>query len=168
VRLQREGGDVEPTFLLTGEKATPGKPLRPQFARMLTSHPQFARATVNLIWKQFFGLGIVDPVDSFDLARQDPKARLPEPWMCQPTNSALLDALARDFAAHRFSLKHLMRTLTRSSAYQLSSRFDGEWKHSYTPYFARHYVRQLSAEQIHDAIIASSSTGSLAARSCRR
>jgi hypothetical protein len=50
VRLQREGGQVHPTFLLTGEKADLGKPLRPQFARMLTTHPQFARATVNLIW----------------------------------------------------------------------------------------------------------------------
>lgn len=152
VRLQREGGEVHPTFMLTGEKADLSKSLRPQFARMLTTHPQFARATVNLIWKQFFGLGIVDPVDSFDLARQDPKAALPAPWTCQPTNNDLLDALARDFAAHRFSLKHLMRTLARSSAYQLSSRFDGEWRESYTPYFARHYVRQLTAEQIHDAI----------------
>ena len=60
--------------------------------------------------------------------------------------------LAGDFAAHRYSLKRLMRTIARSSAYQLSSRFDGEWKESYTPYFARHYVRQLTAEQLHDAI----------------
>jgi hypothetical protein len=152
VRLQREGGKIEPTFILTGEKADPNKPLRPQFARMLTQHPQFARATVNLIWKQFFGLGIVDPVDSFDLARQDPKATLPAPWTCQPTNDDLLNALATDFARHRFSLKRLMRVIARSSAYQLSSRFDGEWKESYTPYFARHYVRQLTAEQLHDAI----------------
>lgn len=152
VRLQREGGKVEPTFILTGEKADPTKPMRPQFARMLTTNPQFARATVNLIWKQFFGLGIVDPVDSFDLARQDPKAALPAPWTCQPTNDDLLNALAQDFVKHRFSLKHLMRTIARSSAYQLSSRFDGDWKESYTPYFARHYVRQLTAEQIHDAI----------------
>ena len=153
VRLQRDGsGVVEPAFILTGEKADPNKPLRPQFARMLTSHPQFARATVNLIWKQFYGLGIVDPVDSFDLARQDPRDALPAPWTCQPTNTQLLDALAADFAAHHFSLKHLMRTIARSSAYQLSARFDGAWKESYTPYFARHYVRQLSAEQLHDAL----------------
>jgi hypothetical protein len=152
VRLQREGGDAKPTFILTGEQADPSKPLRPQFARMLTSHPQFARATVNLIWKQFFGLGIVDPVDSFDMARQDPKATLPSPWTCQPVNTELLDELARDFAANRFSLKSLMRKITQSSAYQLSSRYDGEWKEAYTPYFARHFVRLLSAEQMHDAV----------------
>jgi hypothetical protein len=119
---------------------------------MLTSHPQFSRATVNLFWKQFFGLGIVDPVDSFDMARQDPNNPPPAPWTVQPTNPALLEALGREFAANRFSLKHLMRTICLSNAYQLSSRFDGEWKESYTPFFARHYVRMLTAEQLHDAV----------------
>lgn len=152
VRLQREGGDVVPTFILTGEQADLSKPLRPQFARMLTTHPQFARATVNLIWKQFFGLGIVDPVDSFDMARQDPNAQLPTQWACQPTDANLLDSLAADFVKNKFNLKTLMRTIARSSAYQLSSRFAGEWKESYTPYFARHFVKQLTAEQLHDAI----------------
>jgi hypothetical protein len=152
VRMPRRGAAVTPTFLLTGEAADPSKPLRPQFARMMTSHPQFARATANLIWKQFFGLGIVDPVDSFDMARQDPANPPPAPWTVQPTNPALLEALGRDFADNGFRLKHLMRTIARSSAYQLSSRFDGEWKEAYTPYFARHYVRMLTAEQLHDAI----------------
>ncbi len=152
VRLQREGGEIQPTFILTGEKADMSKPLRPQFARMLTTNPQFARATVNLIWKQFFGLGIVDPIDSFDMARLDPQAKLPAPWTCQPTDADLLNSLAADFVKNKFSLKNLMRTIVRSSAYQLSARFDGEWKENHTPYFARHYVRQLTAEQLHDAI----------------
>jgi hypothetical protein len=153
VRILREGGDpVVPTFILTGEKADPDRPLRPQFARMLTGHPQFARATVNLFWKEFFVLGIVDPPDSFDLRRLDPKHPPPAPWTVQPASVDLLEALARDFARHRFSLKHLMRTFARSSAYQLSSRYEGRWKESYTPYFARKLVRMLSAEEIHDAI----------------
>jgi hypothetical protein len=152
--MPRKGTDtpLQPTFILTGQTADPTKPLRPQFAAMLTQHPQFARATANLIWKQFFGLGIVDPVDSFDMARQDPGNPPPAPWTVQPTNPALLEALGHDFAQNHFSLKHLMRTIARSSAYQLSSRFDREWKESYTPYFARHYVRMLTAEQLHDAI----------------
>jgi hypothetical protein len=153
VRLQRAGPDVQPTFTLTGEKADPSKPLRPQFARMLVAHPQFARATVNLIWKQLFGLAQVEPVDGFDMARQDPAHPPPPPWTVQPADPVLLDALARDFAGHGFSLKHLMRTIARSSVYQLSSRFDGEWKERYTPYFPRKYVQRLSAEQLHDAIV---------------
>jgi hypothetical protein len=45
----------------------------------------------------------------------------------------------------------------QSSAYQLSSRYDGDWKVDYVPLFARHYPRRLMAEEIHDAI--TSSTG---------
>lgn len=109
---------------------------------MLTSHPQFARATVNYIWKEFFSVGIVDPVDDFDLARQD-----------QATHPELLDALAGDFAGNGYSLRRLMRTIAQSTAYQLSSSFAGEWKASYAPYFARKFVRRMSAEEIHDAIV---------------
>ena len=39
-----------------------------------------------------------------------------------------------------------------SSAYQLSSSFDGEWKETYAPYYARKFVRMLSAAELHDAI----------------
>jgi hypothetical protein len=152
VRLKRTGKAIVPTFLLSGESADPAKPLRPQFARMLTEHPQFAKATVNLFWREFFNLGIVDPVDSFDLARQDPKNPPSDPWTVQPTNPALLEELASEFAAHNYSLKWLMRTITQSNAYQLSSRYQGEWKEAYTPYFARKYPRLLSAEEVHDAI----------------
>ena len=56
VRMPRNGQLVKPTFILTGEEAKEGEPLRPQFAKMLTAHPQFAKATVNLFWKQFFGI----------------------------------------------------------------------------------------------------------------
>ncbi len=153
VRLHRSGEPVQPTFMLSGEHADPNRPLRAQFAKMLTSHPQFAKATVNLFWKEFFGLGIVEPVDGFDLARQDPANPPPAPWTIQPTNPQLLEDLGKYFADNRFSLRSLMRALTQSSAYQLSSHFDSEWQASYTSYFARHYVRMLSSEELHDAIV---------------
>ncbi len=153
VRLQRSGSPVVPTFFLTGQKADPNQPLRPQFAEMLTEHPQFARATANLFWKEFFGLGIVEPIDGFDLARQDPTNPPPAPWTVQPTNIELLDAIAKHFADNEFSLKSLMRLITRSSAYQLSSHFDSEWEVEYMPYFARHYPHMLNSEQLHDAIV---------------
>ncbi len=153
VRLHRHGEPVQPTFMLSGERANPDRPLRPQFAKMLTSHPQFSRATANLFWKEFFGLGIVEPVDGFDLARQDPANPPPAPWTVQPTNPQLLEDLGQYFAGNHFSLRALMRVMTQSSAYQLSSRFESEWQASYTPYFARHYVRTLSSEELHDAIV---------------
>jgi len=50
----------------------------------------------------------------------------------------------------------LIKTIAQSSAYQLSSRYDGQWTIDYVPLFARHYPRRLMAEEIHDAIVQAS------------
>src|SRR5262245_30610595 len=71
-------------------------------------NPLFAKAIVNRIWSHYFGRGIVDPVDDF---------RASNP----PSNGPLLDWLAQDFVAHKFDLKHLMRTIMSSQLYRLSS-----------------------------------------------
>jgi Protein of unknown function (DUF1553)/Protein of unknown function (DUF1549) len=152
VRIPRSGGSGEPHFILTGEAPRQGMNQRDELARMLTQNPQFARAFVNRIWAEFMGFGIVEPVDDFDLARCDPRNPPPAPWTLQPNNPELLDALARDFQQNRYSFKHLVKTILKSNAYQLSSRFDGEWKESYAPYYARKFVRMLSAAELHDAI----------------
>jgi len=153
-RVPRMGkGMVEPAFILTGEKPDPNKPLRDEFARMITSHPQFARATVNMFWAEMMGVGIVDPVFDFDLARQDPKNPPPAGWSIQPSHPELLNALAVDFEEHGYDLQRLLRLIATSSAYQLSSQFPGEWKASYAKYYARKFVRRLTSEEIYDAIV---------------
>ncbi len=160
IRVPRFGGPGDPAFILTGEKPKPGAEQREEFGRMLTEHPQFGRATVNQFWAKFMGFGIVEPFDEFDLARQDPKT-LPAGWDLQPSHPELLNALAQDFRSHQYSLKHLFRTICQSSAYQLSAQFDGEWKDAYTKYYARKFVRMLSAEELHDSIaVATSRPGS--------
>jgi len=151
-RMPRYEAKVEPEFLLGGERPRPGEAWREAFARILTGHPQFARATVNLIWAELLGVGIVDPPFGFDLDRMDPANPPPAPWTVQPTHPELLEALAKDFQAHNFGLRYLIRLIANSSTYQLSSHFDGEWKESYAPYFAKHNVRRLPAEMICDAI----------------
>ncbi len=159
IRVPRYGGPGDPAFILGGEKPQPGAEERDELGRLLTSHPQFARATVNLFWARLMGFGIVEPFDEFDLARQDPK-NVPAGWQVQPSHPELLTELARDFSEHRYSLKHLFRTICRSSAYQLSAQFEGEWKDAYTTYYARKFVRMLSAEELHDSIaIATSRPG---------
>ncbi|HEU0121674.1 MAG TPA: DUF1553 domain-containing protein [Bryobacteraceae bacterium] len=151
LRTPRWGGANSPAFPLTGEKAREQAEPREELARMLTAHPQFARATANLLWARMMGRGIVEPYDEFDLARQDPR-HIPEGWQLQPSHPELLDQLATDFRSHQFRLKHLLRTICRSSAYQLSARYPGEWKDAFTPYFARKFVRMLTAEEVHDAL----------------
>ena len=79
LRIPRRKADVTPTFLLTGERPASGANPRQEFARMLTSHPQFAKATVNLLWSAFMTVGIVDPPFGWDLARQDPANPPPAP-----------------------------------------------------------------------------------------
>src|SRR5262249_12549388 len=88
----------------------------------------------------------------FDLARQDPSTPPPKPWIVQPTHPDLLEALAKDFVAHGYDLRYIIKLIAKSSTYQLSSVFEGSWKPEYSRYFARHYVRRLSAEEVFDAV----------------
>jgi len=153
VRVPRRGkGMVDPAFLFTGEQPDLTRPLRPQYARMLTSHPQFARTAVNMLWAEMFGAGIVDPPQDFDLARQDP-AHVPDGWTVQPSHPELLDALAQYFRENHHSLRSVIRLIAKSNAYQLSSSFPGEWKASYAKYFARKFIRRMKAEEIHDSLV---------------
>lgn len=103
-----------------------------------SNNPFFAKAIVNRIWSEFFGRGIVDPVDDF---------RASNP----PTNEALIDWLAQDFITHGYDLKQLMRTILNSRAYQLSSQ-PNEYNLADTKNFSRSYKRRLSAEVLLDAV----------------
>jgi hypothetical protein len=147
---------MAPVYPFTGEKPADGENYRVALARIVTSDIQFARATVNYIWKEFFGRGIVDPVNQFDPARLDPDNPPQDPWTLQPSNARLLNAMAQEFVDDGFNLKTLMRKITASEAYQLSSRYDGEWKADYERLFARKLVRRLWAEEVHDAVVQSS------------
>ena len=148
----RDGKTYDAAFLLTGEKPKPGENPRLALARMVTSHPQFRRAAVNILRGKLMTVAFVEPYDGFDLARLDPKNPPPAPWTLQPTNPELLQAMADDFGQHNYSLQHVVKTIMKSSAYQLSSQFEGEWKSSYAPYYARHLVRVLTGPEIIDAL----------------
>jgi hypothetical protein len=102
------------------------------------TNPFFAPAVANRYWAHFFDRGIVDPLDDM---------RVTNP----PSNPQLLDALAKDFIAHQFSLKHLIRTICKSRTYQLSSTPNEFNKHDKQNY-ARYYPRRMSAEVLYDAV----------------
>jgi hypothetical protein len=144
---------VKPVFLLSGEAPAMGESYRVALARQVTGNRQFARATANYIWKELFGLGVVEPADNFDLMRISSKSTLPEGWTLQATHPELLEALADHFINSDYDLKDLISTIMRSATYQLSSRYDGEWSDTYIPYFARKFPRRLKAEELHDAIV---------------
>src|SRR5688572_17453257 len=146
---------VPPQYIFNGGVPNAGESYRAALARYVTSDYQFARAAVNYLWAEFFGRGIVEPTNAFDPARLDPDDPPPAPWKLQPSHPALLNSLAKRFIDSGYNLKSVMREIAASDAYQLSSRYDGEWNVEWEPYFARHFVRRLWAEELHDAIVLS-------------
>src|SRR5215470_13991622 len=151
-RFPRDGKTYEPAFLLTGEKPKPGEDPRKALARILPSHIQFARAAVNLLWGKLMVVGLVEPTDGFDLKRLDPKNPPPKPWTLQPANPELLQVLAEDFRANNYSIQHVIKTIMKSNAYQLSTSFPGEWKNAYIPYYARRFARVLTPPEAVDIL----------------
>jgi hypothetical protein len=151
-RFPRDGRTYEPAFLLTGEKPLPGEDARKALGRILPSHIQFARALVNIVWKKLMVVGLVEPYDGFDLDRLDPENPPPEPWTLQPSNPELLTALAEDFRDNNFSVHRVIKTIMKSNAYQLSTRFEGEWEDAYIPYHARRFARVLTGPEAVDLI----------------
>ena len=113
---------------------------RESLARWMThaDNPFFARTMVNRLWAHFLGRGIVHPIDD---------ARSTNP----PSNPELLDALANDFIASGYDVKHLIRTITNSYAYRLDSAPE-PGNAGDTQTFARFYARRLPAEVILDGI----------------
>lgn len=101
-------------------------------------NPYFARALVNRIWAHHLGRGFIEPTDS--LSEANP-----------PSHPQLLDALTRDFIAHRFDLKHLHRTILNSRTYQLSSQTNAANADD-TRNYSHYYVKRLHAEVLIDAI----------------
>jgi len=150
------GTTVRPKYMFGTEAPRGGENYRDAFARAVTNDFQFSRATVNYMWAAFMGRGLVEPLDQFDPARLDPDNPPSGTWTLQPSNAALLNTLADLFRQNNYDLKWLMRTIATSDTYQLSSRYTGEWNPTYETTFARHLVRRLMAEEIHDVIAVTS------------
>jgi len=101
-------------------------------------NPFFAKALVNRYWKHFFRRGLIEPED--DIRDTNP-----------PSNPELLAALEQHFVASGFDLKAIVRVITRSNAYQLSS-VPNSYNIADQQNYSRYYPRRLQAEVMLDAI----------------
>ena len=100
-------------------------------------NPHLARATVNRVWAQMFGRGLVNPVDDFGLNNP-------------PSHPELLEELSDFFVKNRFDLRELYRTLASTNAYQLTSRSGDADPPPH--FFARMAAKPLTPEQLYDSL----------------
>jgi hypothetical protein len=108
-------------------------------------NPLLARVTVNRLWQQFFGAGLVRSVDDFGMQGD------------YPTHPELLDWLAVEFrdGPKPWSVRHIVRQIVTSATYRQSSRIVAEVaaKDPENRLLARFPRQRLSAEEIRDQAI---------------
>lgn len=118
---------------------------REQLASKVLASEFMDKMIVNRMWAHFLGYGFTRPID--DLGPHN-----------APTHPQLLESLAKEFRGSSYDMKELMRWITLSKPYQLSSHLGksnqtddptiGE-----TPKFSRFYLRQMSAEQLYASMV---------------
>lgn len=133
---------VQATFLDGSQpKWEPGENKQTLLARWMTrnDNPYFGRAAVNRVWDHFLGRGFVHPVDNIDPANP---ASHPE----------LFDVVAEQFVLHGYDLQYLIRAITGTRAYQLTSAAEKPAQDEYE-HFARMPLRRMTADQLFDSIV---------------
>ncbi|MFM8273278.1 MAG: DUF1549 domain-containing protein [Gemmata sp.] len=104
------------------------------------SNKMFARNMANRFWGYTLGHGLVEPLD--DMRATNPAS-----------NPELLDALADELVRSKFDLKHLLRTIFNSRAYQLSHQSTpGNTLDAANVHFTRYTAKRLTAEQVADGV----------------
>ena len=130
--VMKERPDVRPAYILKrgaydqpGEEVSRNTPAflppleasgelktRLDLARWVTNkrNPLMARVTVNRLWQQLFGVGLVKTSEDFGAQGEF------------PSHPALLDDLANSFVDSQWNVKSLVRAIVLSQTYQQSSR----------------------------------------------
>lgn len=106
-------------------------------------NPLTARVTMNRLWQQYFGKGIVETENDFGLAGD------------RPTHPEALDWMASEFMAGGWKMKRMHRTLVMTATYRQTSsaRADAAAIDPYNKLLARQNRLRLDAEIIRDSAL---------------
>ncbi len=77
---------------------------------MSPNNPLTARVTVNRMWYELFGTGLVETTEDFGIMGQ------------RPTHPELLDWLAVEFRDSGWNIKHMYKLMVMSAAYRQSAK----------------------------------------------
>lgn len=152
---------IKGDFTRPDEEVTPGtpkvlhafqttnpQPNRLDLARWIVSpqNPLTARVIVNRVWQQYFGRGIVETENDFGMQGT------------VPSHPELLDWLATEFMAKKWSLKELHKLIVTSHTYRQSSanRPDLREKDPRNYLLARQTRLRLDAEVVRDVCLTAS------------
>ncbi len=121
---------------------------RKELAKLIVKSEYLGKSIANRMWAHFLGYGFTKPID--DLGPHN-----------APSHPELLDYLGKQFSAQGHDLRRLIRWITLSEAYSLSSRFGGRVAKNKTddpslgvkPLFSHFYVRQMQAEELYESLL---------------
>ena len=145
----RKGEVVQPeTLKVLHPFPVTTKPDRLQLARWIveTNNPLTARVTMNRVWQEYFGKGLVETENDFG-SQGTP-----------PSHPELLDWLATEFMGEGWSLKKMHRLIVMSATYRQSSnaRKDLEMIDPVNRLLARQSRLRLDAEIVRDVALCAS------------
>ena len=103
-------------------------------------NPAFARTAVNRLWAMMLGRGLVHPVD-WDHSGNP------------PSHPELLDLLAKEFVAHKYDVKWLIREIALSKTYQRSSEVANGVADPATDRYLTAILKPLGPEQLGFALL---------------
>lgn len=165
ILAEREKDPRKTNLFIKGDFTRPGEEVKPGVPRVLPAlevqnptrldlakwlidpeNPLTARVTVNRIWQQYFGRGIVETENDFGTQG------------IPPTHPELLDYLATELIENEWSLKHIHRLIVTSATYRQSSvvRPGLDSADPYNKLYARQSRLRLDAEIVRDVALASS------------
>ena len=135
-----DGRPMPAKFLGGDAPDTKGKDPRLALAEWLTSKDNalFRQNMANRIWQQFFGRGIVEPIDD---------VRISNP----PSNRELLEAIGQHLADYNFDAKRLVRDICNSRTYQLAV-MPNETNRDDDSQFSHAHLRRLRADVLLDSL----------------